>query len=126
MFLLSREIDATFNYMTASEIFLEGRFRAWKSFLIQRLGGYSVIRGSVDRDAFRTTRQLLQAGERPIVIFAEGGLTRQNDTVTPFESGVVNSVFGLLTTCVKLVNSNLFTLFLLGLNTFMTKIYGFA
>ena len=72
MFLLSREIDATFNYMTASEIFLEGRFRAWKSFLIQRLGGYSVIRGSVDRDAFRTTRQLLQAGERPSVIFAEG------------------------------------------------------
>ncbi|MDP7279742.1 MAG: hypothetical protein QGG39_07640, partial [Candidatus Poribacteria bacterium] len=57
MFLLSREIDTTFNYMTASEIFLEGRFRAWKSFLIQRLGGYSIIRGSVDRDAFRTTRQ---------------------------------------------------------------------
>jgi len=96
MFLLSREIDATFNYMTASEIFLEGRFRAWKSFLIQQLGGYSVIRGSVDRDAFRTTRQLLQTGERPIVIFAEGGLTRQNDTVTPFESGVVQLCFWAL------------------------------
>ena len=67
-----------------------------KSFFLQRLGTYSVVRASVDREAFRTTRKLLTEGKHPLVIFAEGEISRQNDTVLPFESGVVQLCFWAL------------------------------
>ena len=55
-----------------------------------------MARGSVDREAFRTTRRLLAEGTHPLVIFAEGEISRQNDTVLPFESGVTQLCFWAL------------------------------
>ena len=63
---------------------------------MQRLGVYSVARGSVDRESFRTTRSLLTEGKHPLVVFAEGEISRQNDTVLPFESGVIQLCFWAL------------------------------
>ena len=50
----------------------------------------------MDRDAFRTTRQLLVKGDRPAVFFGEGEISRQNDTVMRFERGIVQMCFWAL------------------------------
>ncbi len=63
---------------------------------MQRLGVYSVVHGAVDRESFRITRETLSEGKRKLVIFAEGEISHQNDTVMPFESGVVQLGFWAL------------------------------
>ena len=92
MFTLSQRLGDQFYYMCARETFI-GRIR---NFFMQRLGVYSVARGSIDRESFRTTRSLLTEGKHPLVVFAEGEISRQNDTVLPFESGVVQLCFWAL------------------------------
>ena len=85
-------MEDQFYYMCARETFRGGI----RSFLMQRFGVYSVVRGSIDREAFRTTRRLLAEGQHPLVMFAEGEISRQNDTVLPFESGVIQLCFWAL------------------------------
>ena len=92
IFTLSKRLGNQFHYMCARETF-KGRI---SSFFMQRFGVYSVTRGSIDRESFRTTRSLLTEGKHPLVIFAEGEISRQNDTVLPFESGVVQLCFWAL------------------------------
>ena len=101
MFLLSKRLSQPFYYMAAREVFDKGRFGAvrWKP--LPRAGVYSVVRGTVDRDAFRTTRKLLSEGSWPIVIFGEGEISRQNDTVMRFERGIVQMCFWALEDMVK-------------------------
>ena len=64
-----------------------------RGFVMTRLGVYSVVRGAVDRDSFRMTRETLAKGARKLVIFGEGEISHQNETIMPFESGIVQ--FGL-------------------------------
>ena len=92
MFALSKQLRDQFYYMCARETFTGGI----RSFFMQRFGVYSVVRGRIDREAFRTTRSLLTDGKHPLVMFAEGEISRQNDTVLPFESGVVQLCFWAL------------------------------
>ena len=96
MFLLSKRLSQPFYYMAAREVFDRGRFGAVRCKLLQRVGVYSVVRGTVDRDAFRATRKLLLEGGWPIVIFGEGEISRQNDTVMRFERGIVQMCFWAL------------------------------
>ncbi len=96
MFLLSKRLSQAFYYMTARETFDTGSFGAIRSFLMQHLGAYSIVRGTADRNAFRTTRQLLVNGAGPLVIFAEGEISRQNDTVMRFERGITQLCFWAL------------------------------
>ena len=60
---------------------------------MQRCGVYSVVRGTADRNAFRTTRELLFEGNWPLVIFGEGEISHQNDTIMRFERGVAQLCF---------------------------------
>ena len=92
MFALSKRLGSQFYYMCARETFTGGI----RSYFMQRFGVYSVVRGRIDREAFRTTRSLLTDGKHPLVMFAEGEISRQNDTVLPFESGVVQLCFWAL------------------------------
>ena len=96
MFLLSKRLSQQYYYMTARETFDKGKFSRLQSFLLQRLGAYSIVRGTADRNAFRTTRGLLSEGSWPLVIFAEGEISRQNDTVMRFERGIVQLCFWAL------------------------------
>ena len=96
MFLLSKRLSQPYYYMTARETFDTGHFGSIRSFFLQRLGAYSVVRGTADRNAFRTTRQLLSEGKWPLVIFAEGEISRQNDTVMRFERGITQLCFWAL------------------------------
>ena len=96
MFFLSKQLSQQYYYLTARETFGKGRFGGLQSFLLQRLGAYSIVRGTADRNAFRATRALLSEGEWPLVIFAEGEISRQNDTVMRFERGIVQLCFWAL------------------------------
>lgn len=93
MFLLSKHIAQPFYYMAAREVFDRGRFGGMRSAVMQWCGAYSVVRGTADRNAFRTTREVLSEGKWPLVIFGEGEISHQNDTVMRFERGVVQLCF---------------------------------
>ena len=94
LFTLSTRHGERFRYMCARETF-DRKIAGLKlrGFFMTRLGVYSVIRGAVDRDSFRMTRETLAKGARKLVIFGEGEISHQNETIMPFESGIVQ--FGL-------------------------------
>jgi 1-acyl-sn-glycerol-3-phosphate acyltransferase len=80
-------------FLTAWEVFTErGRLVAW---LLQRAGCYSVMRGRRDRASMQMTEKLLAAGQR-IVVFPEGQTYGLNDTLLPFQQGVVQLAFWAL------------------------------
>ena len=89
VFHLSKLLHTDFNYVAARETF-NLRPRGW---LMQRLGCYSIVRGTADRDAFRMTRQIIAEGRRWLVLFPEGETYGQNDTVMPFRPGIAQLVF---------------------------------
>ena len=93
MFSLSKRLSQPFYYMAARETLDKGRFGGIRCDLMQRVGVYSVVRGTADRNAFRTTRELLSEGKWPLVIFAEGEISRQNDTIMRFERGIAQLCF---------------------------------
>ena len=97
VFLLSkRHSQPYYYYMVARETFDTGKLGGVRSFLMQRCGAFSIVRGTADRNAFRTTRAILSKGERPLVIFGEGEISRQNDTVMRFERGITQLCFWAL------------------------------
>ena len=91
----SREIGRNLYYVTGRELFDEGSplFRGIRTSLMQHLGGYSILRGAPDRNSFRTTREILSQKNGSLLIFPEGGVSRQTQTVMPFESGVLQLCF---------------------------------
>jgi 1-acyl-sn-glycerol-3-phosphate acyltransferase len=108
LFHISRVLDKEFNFLAAKEVFEQppqvGRLLYWLggySWFLQRLGVYSIVRGTTDRNSFRMTRQLLVDGERWLVVFPEGEACWQSDTVMPFQHGVVQLAFWAYNDLVK-------------------------
>ncbi len=87
MFELSRRAGMPFNYLCCREAF-DAMHGLWGA-LIQRIGAYSVVRGTIDRDSFRYTRELLSRPAAKLVIFPEGEVYSQNDSLLPFQSGAI-------------------------------------
>jgi acyltransferase-like protein len=88
---LSQRLGEPFNYMACRELF----HGPW-GWTIQRLGAYSIHRGLPDRQSFRMTRHLLAEMDRKVVIFPEGETYDQNDSLIPFQQGVVQIGYGAL------------------------------
>ena len=99
LFALARAADAPFHYLACRETF-DGFGGLWGR-IIQRLGAYSVLRGTADRESFRATRALLSAPAGKVVIFPEGETYSQNDTLLPFHGGVAQLAFWALEDCRK-------------------------
>ncbi len=95
LFDLSRQLGMEFNYLCAKEVFQDppAVIRPW---FLQRMGAYSVVRGTADREALRTTRELLVRGERFLVLFPEGEVCWQNDVLLPFQQGGAQMAFWAL------------------------------
>lgn len=91
---LARAAGMPFYYLACRETF-DNLGGLWGP-VIQRLGAYSVVRGTADRDSFRATRELLAAPGGKVVIFPEGEMHSQNDTLLPFHAGVVQLAFWVL------------------------------
>lgn len=97
MFAVSNRVGKPFRFMCARETF-DRKLAGLKcrGFFMTRLGSYSVVRGAVDRDSFRMTRDMLAKGSHKLVIFGEGEISHQNETIMPFESGVAQFGFWAL------------------------------
>jgi 1-acyl-sn-glycerol-3-phosphate acyltransferase len=73
-------------YIMASwHLFMQGRLQR---FLIRRAGAFSVYREGIDREALKTATDLLAEGKRPLIMFAEGIVSRSNDRVGNLMDGV--------------------------------------
>ncbi|MDR3615987.1 MAG: 1-acyl-sn-glycerol-3-phosphate acyltransferase [Candidatus Obscuribacterales bacterium] len=94
MFAFSREAKEYFNFVAAREIFdYDGGRNGW---WVQHAGGYSIVRGAADRESFKTTRRILAEGKKKLVLFPEGEVSRQNDTLMTLESGAAQLCFWAL------------------------------
>lgn len=94
LFHLSKVVDQEFHYLACREAFDSGG-GLWGQW-IRRLGAFSVVRGTADRASFRATRQELGAPAAKVVIFPEGEVYSQNDTLLPFHEGVFQLAFWAL------------------------------
>jgi 1-acyl-sn-glycerol-3-phosphate acyltransferase len=91
MFDFSRMSGETFKYVAAREVFdWSNGFNGW---WLQHLGTYSVVRGAADRESFKMTKKVLSEGKKKLVLFPEGEISRQNDTLMPLESGAAQLTF---------------------------------
>jgi len=94
LFHLSKLLGDDFNYMAAQEVF--EKIPSWSAWVVQRLGAYSVIRGTRDAESFDTTHRLLLDGKRWLVIFPEGLNHWLHDVVMPFREGAARFAFSAL------------------------------
>jgi 1-acyl-sn-glycerol-3-phosphate acyltransferase len=85
MALLSRRVGRPFHYMASWHLFMQGKFQAW---IVNRLGAFSVYREGIDREALRAATNILVEGQRPLVLFPEGVVSRTNDVLRPFMDGI--------------------------------------
>lgn len=94
LFHLSKVVDQEFRYLACREAFdsAGGLWGQW----IRRLGAFSVVRGTADRASFRATREQLGTPAAKLVIFPEGEVYSQNDTLLPFHDGVFQLAFWAL------------------------------
>ena len=87
MLELSRRAAMPFHYLCCREAF-DHWSGLWGAF-IQRIGAYSVVRGTADRSSFAFTKEVLSKPNAKLVIFPEGEVYSQNDSLLPFQSGAI-------------------------------------
>lgn len=99
LFHLSRQIETDFYYLSNRESF--DRYWGLFGWLLTRTGAYSILRGVPDRESFKFTRKVLAERIAPLVIFPEGEVYSQNDSLLPFQAGVFQLAFLALDDMVK-------------------------
>lgn len=70
--------------MASWHVFKESWFQ---TFMTRRMGAFSVLREGNDRQAIDTAIDILVSRQRPLIMFAEGAITRHNDLVEEFMDG---------------------------------------
>lgn len=82
--VLSRRVKRNFYAMASWHLFNESRFA---TFMIRRMGAFSVYREGMDRAAINQALDILEAARRPLVIFPEGAVSRHNDQLMALMDG---------------------------------------
>lgn len=82
---LSRRMGRPLFTMASWHLFMNGGWQAWT---MRRLGAFSVFREGVDHQAVGAAIDILVSGERPLLIFPEGVVSRANDRLNPLLEGV--------------------------------------
>ena len=81
---LSYEIGRPFYVVASWHVFNQH----WlQTFLLPRLGVFSIYREGSDREALKTAMQVTAEAERPLVIFPEGVISRHNDKLNHLMEG---------------------------------------
>jgi 1-acyl-sn-glycerol-3-phosphate acyltransferase len=83
--LLAREVSRPFHVMASWHLFMQNRVQ---SFLLPRIGGFSVYREGLDRESLKCATRILAEGRFPLAIFPEGFVTRNNDRLLHLMDGV--------------------------------------
>lgn len=74
-----------FHTMASWHLFMQSRLQ---SFLLPRMGAFSVYREGLDRESLNHATQILTEAKRPLVVFPEGFITRSNDRLANLMDGV--------------------------------------
>jgi 1-acyl-sn-glycerol-3-phosphate acyltransferase len=91
IFEVARQLKENFFFVAAREVFdYSYGLRGW---FFQHLGVYSLVRGSNDRKSLKTSIDILSGNRGRLVIFIEGEISNQNETIMPLEAGVVQLAF---------------------------------
>ncbi len=83
--MLCRAIPSHVFSMASWHIFKQSRMEA---FVVRRLGGFSVYREGMDRQALDASVRIVTNAERPLVVFPEGVISRTNDRLNALMDGV--------------------------------------
>lgn len=81
---LAVAVRRPFHIIASWHVFMTGRVQR---FLLPRLGGFSVYREGMDRESLKCAVKIVADGTHPLVIFAEGIITRCNDRLVNFMDG---------------------------------------
>lgn len=81
---LSGELQCNFFAMASWHLFKQD---AYSRFMIRRMGGFSIYREGNDRQALDAAIDILVEGRRPLVIFAEGAVSRHQDLLMELMDG---------------------------------------
>jgi 1-acyl-sn-glycerol-3-phosphate acyltransferase len=73
---LSKEAGTHLYCMASWHLFHQSWLTTW---VIPRMGAFSVNREGIDRQAINTAMEILETAERPLVLFPEGAASRNND-----------------------------------------------
>jgi 1-acyl-sn-glycerol-3-phosphate acyltransferase len=83
--LLVKALHQNINIMASAHLFLQSGVMNW---LLPRIGAFSVYREGMDRESLKTAVNILVQAKRPLVVFAEGVVTRTNDRLISLQDGV--------------------------------------
>lgn len=81
---LSRQIKRHFHAMASWHVFKANRL---SHFMLRRIGGFSIYREGIDKQALSTAIDILVAAKRPLIVFPEGAISRHNDQLMPLMDG---------------------------------------
>jgi 1-acyl-sn-glycerol-3-phosphate acyltransferase len=82
--ILGIEADCHPMAMASWHLFKQSRFQ---TFMIRRMGAFSIFREGNDRQAIDTAIDIMVARRRPLIIFPEGAITRHNDLIEEMMEG---------------------------------------
>ncbi|MBC8354812.1 MAG: 1-acyl-sn-glycerol-3-phosphate acyltransferase [Planctomycetes bacterium] len=82
---LARDVGFHVYAMASWHLFTQDWFTSWA---IRKMGGFSVYREGIDRQAINTAIEILEKAERPLVLFPEGAVSRTNDRLHALLDGV--------------------------------------
>ena len=81
---LAAAVRRPFHVIASWHVFMGSRVQR---FLLPRMGGFSVYREGMDRESLKCAIKTVADGKYPLVIFAEGIITRCNDRLVNFMEG---------------------------------------
>ena len=82
--MLSLNVRRPFFTMASWHLFRQSRFQTW---LLPRIGAFSVYREGLDREALKIAVGILNEAERPLLLFPEGVVSRTNDRLNNLMEG---------------------------------------
>ncbi len=90
-YYVANSIGTRFNFMASRSIFNWGFGLVGE--VIKRVGAFSVLSGSPDRDALKTAKGILASPKGKLVMYPEGMMSGENDNLVSFMPGVAQVGF---------------------------------
>lgn len=81
---LAVDVQRPFRVIASWHTFMAGKI---PRFMLPRVGGFSVYREGMDRESLKCAVNIVEEARNPLVIFAEGIVTRCNDRLVHFMEG---------------------------------------
>jgi 1-acyl-sn-glycerol-3-phosphate acyltransferase len=82
--VMALEVPTYLHAMASWHLF---KSSAFQTFMIRALGAFSVLREGNDRKSLETAIDILVQAKRPLIVFAEGALTKHNDIFNDMMDG---------------------------------------